>query len=136
MDHWVILVLIFGLCVGFGNIFRKKAVKSNTPLQVLCGYTLVSFLLVTYEFSNAMQVDMHALLLILLKSLLVTSGWILSFICIKHLPISIYGVLLLSRMLFSMLWGVLFLGEALGTGQILGRNYNYCRIIFDKQKEE
>ena len=43
-----------------------------------------------------------------------------SFNSIKYIPISLYGILDLSRVLFATLFGVLVMKETLGIGQLLG----------------
>ena len=121
MQNWVFLIIIYGLLSGTADVLKKKSLSANNNvLQVLAGYSLISFLMTSFEFTNAIQVDIKYILLILLKSTFIFISWILSFNFIKKMPISIYGVLILSRILFSTMWGVIFLGELLGFSQILG----------------
>ena len=47
-------------------------------------------------------------------------AWILSFRALKHLPVSLYGILDLSRVLLATLLGVFVLHEVLKYNQILG----------------
>ena len=47
-------------------------------------------------------------------------AWLCSFHSLKKLPVSIYGILSLSRVLFGTLLGVVFLHEAMGVFQIGG----------------
>ena len=58
--------------------------------------------------------------LIGLKSFVIFLAWIFSFMAIKKMPISLYGVLDLSRVLFATLLGVIVLQEALGVFQVIG----------------
>ena len=55
-----------------------------------------------------------------MKSLIIFCAWILSFKAIKKMPISLYGVLDLSRVLFATLLGSLVLHEVMSTNQIIG----------------
>lgn len=59
-------------------------------------------------------------LLIALKSFVIFAAWICSFNAIKKLPVSVMGILDLSRVIFATLMGVAFLGEVMGTLQIWG----------------
>ena len=47
-------------------------------------------------------------------------AWLCSFHSLKRLPVSLYGILSLSRVLFGTLMGVIFLHEAMGLFQIAG----------------
>ena len=47
-------------------------------------------------------------------------AWICSFNSLKRLPVSLYGVLSLSRVIFGTLLGVIFLHETMGVFQIVG----------------
>ena len=58
--------------------------------------------------------------LVLLKSFCIFLAWIMGFHALKHLPVSLYGVLDLSRVLLGTLLGVIVLHEILVWNQILG----------------
>ena len=47
-------------------------------------------------------------------------AWLCSFNSLKRLPVSLYGVLSLSRVIFGTLLGVIFLHETMGLFQIVG----------------
>ena len=47
-------------------------------------------------------------------------AWLCSFNSLKRLPVSLYGVLSLSRVIFGTLLGVIFLHETMGVFQIVG----------------
>ena len=57
---------------------------------------------------------------IFMKSLAVFSAWIFSFHALKKMPVSLYGILDLSRVLFATLLGVFVLGEVLKITQVMG----------------
>lgn len=58
--------------------------------------------------------------LIALKSLIIFLAWICSFTALKRLPVSLYGILDMSGVLFATLLGVIFLREKLGILQLVG----------------
>ncbi|MCR5686122.1 MAG: DMT family transporter [Lachnospiraceae bacterium] len=117
---WIILVLIYGLVKGLREVLKKKALERNTTLEVLLMYTTLSFLIVTPEIRNAGGVDWKVLLFVAVKSLTIFFAWMCGFTAVAKLPISLYGVLDLSRVLFSTLLGVIVLHETMGIKQLIG----------------
>ena len=117
---WMLLVLFYGLAKGGREICKKKALLKNSVIEVLFFYTLLSFLFVTPEIRHAGGLTIRLYLLIALKSFVIFVAWICSFSAIKKLPVSVMGVLDLSRVIFATLMGVIFLGEFMGSMQIVG----------------
>jgi len=94
--------------------------ERNSVMEVLFFYTLFSFIIVAFDFRNAMGVPPQYLPWIALKSMVLFGAWMLSFIAVKKLPLSLYGVLDLSRVLFATLLAVVVLGETMNLQQIIG----------------
>ena len=117
---WIILVLIYGILKGIRDISKKKALEKNGVVEVLFVYTLLSFILVSPEAAGAGGVSGRDMLLTAFKSFIIFVAFLCSFYAIDKMPISLYGVLDLSRMVFSMLLGVIILHETLGTYQWIG----------------
>lgn len=117
---WIWLVLLYGVIKGVREIVKKKSMEKNTILEVLFIYTLLSFLMVVPGAPKAGGVEWHTMLLIALKSFVIFVAWIFSFKAIKKMPISLYGLLDLSRVIFSTLMGVIFLGELMSFWQVVG----------------
>lgn len=117
---WILLVLAYGLIKGAREIVKKNALKKNGVIEVLFFYTLLSFLMIVPEAGSSLFAPPKQLGLILIKSFIIFCAWILSFKAIKKMPISFYGVLDLSRVLFATLLGVVVLGEKMGDCQIIG----------------
>ncbi len=117
---WIALVLLYGVLKGVREIVKKKALSKNSTIEVLFMYTLLSFLIVLPDVKNAMGLELHFYFYIALKSFVIFLAWMCSFKAIKKMPISLYGVLDLSRVLFATLLGVAVMQEILGPYQILG----------------
>ena len=117
---WVWLVLGYGVLKGVREIVKKQAVRRSGVLEVLFFYTLFSFVLVLPDAPNAMGVTAGQMLLTLLKSFVIFIAWLCGFYAIEKMPVSLYGVLDLSRMLFSTLLGVALLGERMTLAQGAG----------------
>lgn len=117
---WILLVLIYGVLKGAREIAKKKALQKNSVTEVLIMYTLLSFILVIPDAPKAMHIDTAFLLPVAFKSFVIFVAWICSFIAIKKLPISIVGILDLSRVLFATLMGYMLLKEQATIPQIIG----------------
>ena len=117
---WIFLVLLYGLLKGGREIAKKKAMDKNSVMEVLFTYTLLSFILVIPQAPKAGGLEVKFYFLIALKSFCMFLAWICSFHSLKKLPVSVYGILSLSRVLFGTLMGVIFLHEAMGVFQIGG----------------
>ena len=117
---WMWLVLLYGVLKGFREIAKKKSMEKSSVAEVLFFYTLIGFVMVIPSAFHMESMPFHFYFYVALKSFLIFLAWICSFKAIKKLPISLYGVLDLSRVLFAMLLGVVVLGEVLNGYQIIG----------------
>lgn len=117
---WIFLVLIYGLLKGAREIAKKKAMDKNSVMEVLFSYTLISFVLVIPQIPNAGGLEIKYYFLIALKSFCMFLAWLCSFYTLKKMPVSLYGILSLSRVIFGTLLGVIFLHETMGLFQISG----------------
>lgn len=117
---WIWLVLLYGVLKGAREIVKKKSMEKNTILEVLFVYTLLSFLMVAPGAPQAGGVEWTTMFWIAVKSFVIFVAWMLSFKAIKKMPISLYGLLDLSRVIFSTLMGVILLHEVLNIPQIIG----------------
>ncbi len=117
---WMLLVLFYGVLKGVREIVKKMALKKNSVIEVLFFYTFLAFLFVLPQAKNAGGLKGMDYFWIALKAFFVFLAWICSFRAIKKMPISLYGVLDLSRVLFATLLGVVVLDETLGTMQTIG----------------
>ena len=117
---WIWLTLLYGVIKGTREIIKKKSMEKNTILEVLFVYTLLSFLMVVPGAPKVSGVPWQDMIWIAVKSFVIFVAWIFSFKAIKKMPISLYGLLDLSRVIFSTLMGVIFLKEAMTFWQTVG----------------
>ena len=109
---WAGLVLFYGIVKGFRDVVKKKALTKNTVMEVLFVYTVLAFLFCIPEAPAAFNgLPPKYYFLIAIKSFVIFIAWICSFKALDNIPISIYGVLDLSRILFSTAFGLLVLKE-------------------------
>ena len=117
---WMSLVFLYALIKGAREILKKKALERNTVIEVLFAYTLFSFLLVTPEVTHAFVIGPKDYLMIALKSLVIFIAWICGFNAINRMPVSMYGILDMARVIFAMVLGMLVFKEVLGAWQWVG----------------
>ena len=117
---WMLLVLTYGILKGVREVVKKKALQKNTVMEVLFFYTLLAFIMVLPQARDAMELEWKYLPYIILKSFIIFLAWMCSFMAIKKMPISTYGILDLSRVLFATFLGMTILGEVLSNYQIIG----------------
>lgn len=117
---WIWLVLLYGLLKGAREVAKKKALTKNTVLEVLLLYTIISFVFVIPTALHTEAVPWKMLLVIAFKSFVIFVAWILSFRVIKKMPVSMYGVLDLSRVVFATVLSIVFLKEEMGPAQMIG----------------
>lgn len=117
---WILFVLIYGILKGVRDVAKKLAVSKSGVTEVLFVYTLIAFLFTTPEIPTAWGVPTKEMLLIAFKSFIIFVAFLCSFHAIKKMPVSLYGVLDLSRMLFAFFIGIFWLKETPGILQIVG----------------
>ena len=109
---WAGLVLFYGIVKGFRDVVKKKALTKNSVMEVLFVYTFLAFLFCIPEAPKAIVgLPVKYYFLIAIKSFVIFIAWICSFKALDNIPISIYGVLDLSRILFSTAFGIFVLKE-------------------------
>ena len=118
--EWVLFTLVFGLCKGFREGIKKKALEKSSTFEVLFLYTLLGFLLVIPTTKDVFSIPWQYYFFILIKAMLVFTAWTCSFNSIKHMPVSLYGVMDTSRVVFSTFMGITLMGERLRLGQVTG----------------
>jgi drug/metabolite transporter (DMT)-like permease len=131
----ILLVLAYGLLKGGRELVKKKALTVSTVMEVLVVYTALSMVMVLPFAPEAGGLTMEQYLWVALKALCVFSAWMCSFRAIKKMPVSLYGILDLSRVVFSTLLGAFVLREALRVGQMAGLTLVCIGLFMLKQRK-
>ncbi|MBR1470220.1 MAG: DMT family transporter [Lachnospiraceae bacterium] len=117
---WIILTLFYGIVKGAREIVKKKSFEKSTLMEVLFFYTLIGFLMLLPDIGNVSGLTPELYGLVALKSFIIFVAWLCGFKAVKEIPVSVYGVLDLSRVLFSTLLGIFVLHETMRGNQVLG----------------
>ena len=113
MKLWILFLLLYGILKGAREPIKKGVLKDVGVLTALFVYTFVGFLMSAPTAEGVFSVTPFAFMLVVIKSLVIFVAWILAFLAIKKVPVSVYGICDMSRVIFSTLLGVFFLGETL-----------------------
>ncbi len=138
---WIFLILLYGIFKGLREALKKKAMEKQSVLEVLFFYTLFAFLM-TIPFSigqGILHVSLKYHIAMLIKAFMIFIAWLCALNSIKRLPLSIYGVMDMGRMLFTIILGVIFLGEAIGLFQGIGMVFvlvGVTLVNFSKRKQK
>lgn len=134
--EWILLTLTYGLLKGVRDIVKKESLKKSSSVEVLFFYTLFAFLFCIPASKDILSVDTSYLPYVFIKSFVIFLAWILSFRAIKDLPLSVYGILDLSRVLFATSLGIFVLGEPTTRNQIIGLILVALGLIFLKRRKK
>ena len=130
---WLILAFASAALLGVYDSLKKKALRNNAVIPVLFLNTLFSSLvfLPFIVLSGTTDVldgtmfhvcsggwELHKY--IVLKALIVLSSWLLGYIGIKHLPITIVGPINATRPVMVLIGALLIFGERLNLWQWTG----------------
>ena len=117
---WILFIVIYSLLKGSREGMKKAALKKSSSTEILFFYTLVGLVLVLPFSKEAFSLAPLYIFYAFLKALVVCTAWIFAFAAIKNMSVSLYGVMDLSRMVFSTALGVFALGEAFTVNKAIG----------------
>lgn len=131
---WLLFAFLSALLLGFYDAFKKQSLRGNAVLPVLFLNTIFSslvfapFILTSVAAPTLLhgsiffvpQAPWQAHALILLKSFIVLSSWILGYFGMKHLPLTIVGPINATRPVMVLVGAMLIFGERLNLYQWIG----------------
>ncbi len=127
---WIALVCLYGVIKGMRDVIKKKAMEKSSAVEVLFFYTFFSFILTVPTAGDAFGIDYGYMWLIAVKSLVIFIAWICGFNAIKRLPVGLYGVMDMARVLISTAIGVVILGEAVTVNKTVGMLLVIIGLVF------
>lgn len=117
---WLTLALLSALLLGFYDVAKKHALRDNAVVPVLFLNTLFcSFIFLPLAFRTPFggwEVQRY----ILLKACIVLCSWLLGYIGMKQLPLTIVGPINATRPVMVLVGALLIFGERLSLLQWAG----------------
>ena len=122
MEHyiWIIYVFIYSFLKGTRDGMKKASLKKSSADEILFFYSLFGFILILPFSGNAFETPPIYIFYCFIKSLVICVAWLFAYFTLKEMTVSLYGIMDLSRMVFSTLLGVFVLGETLTFGKLIG----------------
>ena len=131
---WVLLAFVSALCLGGYDISKKIALQRHRVIDVLTLSVLISSLILSVPLLLSVfrpemmvgtpfyvpQLGREAHLLTLLKSCIVLSSWVFSYVSLKYLPLSVVSPMQATRPMWTLLGALLIFGERLNPWQWVG----------------
>ena len=117
---WLVLAFVSAALLGFYDVCKKYSLRDNAVIPILFLNTLFcSLIFLPLAFKTPFggwEVQRY----ILLKACIVLSSWLLGYIGIKHLPITIVGPINATRPVLVLIGALLIFGERLNLWQWAG----------------
>lgn len=117
---WILMVLFYGVSKGLRDGMKKLALQKNSIMEVLLFHSALAFLFTIPTVSNVFDIPPLFYILIFAKSFIIFLAWMFSFRSLRKLPLSSFGILEMSSVIFSTMLGVFLLGEKLYLRNIAG----------------
>ncbi len=112
MDNaWILFTVIYSFLKGSREGMKKAALKKSSSAEILFFYTLIGVLLVLPFSRSAFSLAPIYIFWSFVKAAVVCTAWLFAFAALKNMSVSLYGIMDLSRMIFSTMLGVFVLGE-------------------------
>lgn len=120
MKSWIVFSILCAMCKGIYEFSKKKAIEENSIYEVLAWFSLISFLLLALTTKIVWKIELVYIFFILIKSLFVVGSWILGMYALKRMSISLYSIFSLLKIVFSVILGIVFLGEEITITTLIG----------------
>jgi len=131
---WILLGIVSLISLGIYDILKKLALDKNAVLPVLFFATLSSAILflpslLLSQFNSQFDQYEHFYIppqgirfhvLIVIKTVIVITSWILSFMALKNLPITIVSPIRSTGPIWTLIGAIIIYGESLSALQWLG----------------
>lgn len=135
---WLAFAFLSAALLGFYDVCKKYSLRGNAVIPILFLNTLfcsIIFLPLAFQTPfGGWEVQRY----ILLKACIVLSSWLLGYIGIKHLPITIVGPINATRPMLVLLGALLIFGERLNLWQWAGvmlAILSFCLLSRSGKKE-
>ncbi len=133
---WILLAVISSISLGFFDVFKKLSLERNNVyvvlfINVLLCTVLVSPLIALSLMGNEQcSLTTHGHVLVFIKSMIVTASWLLGFMSIKYLPLSISGSINAARPILVLVGAIVIFGESPNTIQWVGIILGFVSLLW------
>jgi uncharacterized membrane protein len=133
---WILFTLLYAFLKGGREGMKKAALKKSSSTEILFFYTLIGTIFTLPYIPEAFSLAPKYIFFIFIKAAVVCTAWLFSFMALKNMSVSLYGIMDLSRMVFSTLLGVLLLGESFTIPKAVGMVLVVTGLMLVNRKKE
>ena len=133
---WILFTLCYAFLKGGREGMKKAALGKSSSTEILFFYTLIGVVFTLPNIAEALALKPIYILWIFVKAAVVCTAWLFSFMALKNMSVSLYGIMDLSRMLFSTLLGVIVLGEDFTLPKAVGMVLVVTGLMLVNRKKE
>ncbi len=133
---WILFTLLYAFLKGGREGMKKAALKKSSSTEILFFYTLIGTIFTLPYIPEAFSLAPKYIFFIFIKAAVVCTAWLFSFMALKNMSVSLYGIMDLSRMVFSTLLGVLLLGESFTIPKAVGMVLVVTGLMLVNSKKE
>ena len=120
MKTWVFFTIIHAVFLAFFEASKKKASEKNSIYEVLAFFSLIGFIITAVITKDALSIEYKYLLVILIKSSVVTVAWILGLTALRQMEISLYSMIRISSIIITVILSSILLGEIITATSLIG----------------
>lgn len=132
---WIYFVIIYSALKGTREGMKKAATKKSGTNEILFLYTFVGLILTLPFSESAFYLDGIYIFYSFIKAAVCCGAWFFSLYAIKKMSVSLYGIMDLSRMVFSTMLGVFVLGEDFTVPKAIGMILVICGLLMVNMKK-
>lgn len=136
MDNlWILFIFIYAMLKGSREGMKKAALKKSNTNEILFFYTFFAWIMCIPFTNNAFSLDGIYIFYAFIKAAVCCAAWLCSLLAIKKMSVSLYGIMDLSRMVFSTALGVFVLGESFTLAKACGVILVICGLTMANLKK-
>ncbi len=133
---WILYTFIYALLKGSREGMKKAALKKSGANEILFFYTLIGFICTLPFCKTAFSMPPLHIFYIFIKAAVVCAAWFCAFKALKTMSVSLYGIMDLSRMVFSTMLGVFLLGESFTPQKAVGVTLVMAGLLLANLKKD
>lgn len=117
---WIIYIVIYAIIIGIFTVLRKKAVQQSNILFVLAFSSTIGFCLIGWNFYEPINLETKYILLILLKSFIISLSWTFELTAIKNYYLSVLQPISAIKVVIGFFASMFIFSEATFWWQFIG----------------
>ena len=120
MNMWIIFIIIYSFIVSFYETSKKKSTEIDSVYHVFFYISLLGFIFTSIISRGVFDITLNNVFYVVVKSMIAVIAWYFGIYALKRLPLGVYGLNNAFRVVFTVVFSSLILGEILSLKMTLG----------------